>query len=231
MFGKLTDQLGSAMAKIGLAEAVEAPQTPAPGAATAQTPATVVTNFPPVPAVPSVDAERIAKCDASAATILQEAVAAVTVKHIPELQSFLQTLEGVVPVEALRYQTALKLFIGKGIPLVALINEYDAFEGALQAKEQLFAKESKEQYTSRVGAKVQAVEALNAQIASTQAQIASLQEGLVSLTAKRDTEQSGISVEETKMKTFQERFAIQYSRMLKAVQDQKQKIVEFGKGL
>jgi len=241
MFDNLKETLGRAATKIGLADEVPSDNT-TKSAATPQyaSPAPVPqsslpapyggANFPSAPA-PSADAERVAKYDASVKTTLLEAVQKVDVRLIPELQTLLSTLESAIPVEPLRFQTALKIFTAKGTPISAIVSEYDLYEGALQEKSQVFGKEARDQYDARVGTKIKAVADYDSLIAAKQAQIAALQQELVDLATKRAAEQGGISEADSKLKLLQARFTLAYNDTLASVQAQKTKVVEYGKGL
>jgi len=234
MFDNLKNSLGHAMTKVGLADEVPS-DTPNPAAATPATvPVGALTpgvNFPTTASAPSADAERIAKYDAIVKSTLLEVVQKVEVKLIPELQTLLTTLEAAIPVEPMRFQTALKIFTARGTPISAIVSEYDLYEGALQEKNQVFGKEAKDQYDARVGAKIKAVADFDAAIAAKQAQIAALQQELVDLAAKRAAEQGGISEADSKLKLLQSRFTVAYNDTLASVQAQKTKVVEYGKGL
>jgi predicted nucleic acid-binding Zn-ribbon protein len=219
------ENLKKGMASLGLAESVEVAET---GAASVP----VVTAVAPAPAAaPNDDAERIAKYDESAKAALQEALKVANVQLIPELQSLLSTLEAAIPVEALRFQTALKIFAAKGTPISAVLSEYDVYIGALEEKSRVFSKELQDQFNARVGSKRNAVQDYDTQIAAAKAQIASLEQQVIGLNDKRAGDLSALAEAQHKLDLVQQRFKLQYDAARTHIDQQKAQVAEHGKAL
>jgi len=216
---------GMIAAGLGADEEVAAPVT-------ASVPVTVPVASPdPAVTASTGDADRVAKYDESAKSALQEALQAANVHLIPELQSLLSTLESAIPVEALRYQTALKIFAAKGTPIAAVISEYDVYIGALEDKSRVFSKELQDQFEARVGSKRNSVQDYDTQIASAKSQIASLEQQVIELSTKRAGDLSALADAQHKLDLVQQRFTIQYTAARSHIDQQKAQVAEYGKAL
>jgi hypothetical protein len=216
------ENLKKGMVSLGLAENEESVPPPA--------------ALPPTPSTPPgapnalvtreciADTNRSDKYDESAKAALAEVFQNTNVRLIPELQSLLATLEAAIPVEALRFQTALKIFSSKGTPIAAILSEYDVYAGALEEKNRVFSKEIQDQFEARVGSKIKAVEGYDAQIANLQKQV-------TELSAQRETDRAGIAEAKSKLELLQQRFGVQYNATRVRVEQQKAQVAEHGKGL
>lgn len=235
------DKVGKGLAAVGLAEAQEQIEKPiqvtpppvtggtvtySPGVATypqgAQI-AVVQAQTYSQPA-PSIDHGRARELDEKARSIIIEALKNDNAPLVEEISDSLDIFAETIPDEAARFKTALKIFAKKGHSVALVLSDFDKCLGALDETQRTFESNMRSALDSQVGAKMRAVEALNSEIAALQA---SLNEKI----ARRDQEQAGITVEQTKIEQAQSRFTIVYGNIRQDIEQKRAKIARFGEGL
>lgn len=220
------NKIGSAAERIGLVEKEEEQQEQS---IVAEQTVPVVHHQVLQPS--NVDAAKIAAIDETSRKMLIVAMQNDGAPLVEDLSDSLETLQEAIPDEKIRYVTALKMMMKRGTPVSAVLNDFDKCLGVLDDNKRSFENDSKKQLEQKVGTKVKAVQSLDGLIVQKTAEISKMQQELVELQAKRDQEQSGISVEQSKIDQVQSRFEVVYKAIRSSVEDQRAKVAQHGEGL
>lgn len=195
----------------------------------APTPPPTTTGSVPTVAAPApvIDTARFAEVDRSCRAKLEQAMAN---DGAPLPEQFMETLSVLesIPVEEARYKTALQLLGKQGHSAGAVLSDYDKTLGVLETTARAFESSLQNQIAAKVGSKQAAVERLATDIETKRAQIQAMQTEIEQLTRQRDSEQNGITEEQLKITTVQQRFQVIYGHVKVEITAQRAKIAQYG---
>lgn len=208
------------------AAAEPTPQATAPVAVAAKPVATVTT-----PVADPDQAKKLAELQASVQKRLIDVMENDGAPLVEELMGTLETLQDSIPDERACFLAALKLLKKRSITVQAILGDYDKCLGVLEENKRLFEADIQKQVDQRVGAKQRAVADYEKAIQAKNEQIATLQQEIADLVVKKDTEQSAVSVERSKIDQFHGTFNHVYQNVRSAVEQQRVKVSQYGEGV
>lgn len=217
-------------------------EVPAETPAADATPAPPTTSATPAAAAPKAVAAPVVGTDPDQAKKLAELQASVQKRLIDvmendgaplveELMGTLETLQDSIPDERACFLAALKLLKKRSITVQSILGDYDKCLGVLEENKRLFEADIQKQVDQRVGAKQRAVADYEKAIQAKNEQIATLQQEIADLVVKKDTEQSAVSVERSKIDQFHGTFNVVYQNVRSAVEQQRVKVSQYGEGV